>query len=31
MAEKLVKPDWDEFYEDVKSRDIQDPRLKKSK
>lgn len=31
MAEKLVKPDWDEFYEDVKTRDIQDPRLKKSK
>jgi len=31
MAEKLVKPDWDEFYEDVKSRDIQDPRLKKQK
>jgi hypothetical protein len=30
MAEKLVKPDWDEFYEDVKTRDIQDPRLKKS-
>jgi hypothetical protein len=29
MAEKLVKPDWDEFYKDVKSRDIQDPRLKK--
>ena len=28
MAEKLVKPDWDEFYKDVKSRDIQDPRLK---
>ena len=23
----LVKPDWDEFYKDVKSRDIQDPRL----
>jgi len=28
MAEKLVKPDWDEFYEDFKSRDIRDPRLK---
>ena len=30
MAEKMVKPDWDEFYRDVKSRDIQDPRLKKA-
>ena len=29
MAEKLVGDDWDEFYEQVKSRDIQDPRLKK--
>ena len=29
MAEKLVGSDWDEFYQDVKSRDIQDPRLKK--
>ena len=29
MAEKLVRDDWDEFYEDVKSRDIQDPRLKR--
>ena len=29
MAEKLVSDDWDEFYENVKSRDIQDPRLKK--
>jgi hypothetical protein len=29
MAEKLVGDDWEEFYEDVKSRDIQDPRLKK--
>jgi hypothetical protein len=28
MAEKLVGDDWDEFYKDVKSRDIQDPRLK---
>ena len=28
MAEKLVKPHWDEFYQDVKSRDIRDPRLK---
>jgi hypothetical protein len=27
MAEKLVKPDWDEFYKGVKGRDIQDPRL----
>jgi hypothetical protein len=27
MAEKLVKPDFDDFYEDVKTRDIQDPRL----
>ena len=28
MAEKLVKPDWDELYADVTARDIQDPRLK---
>ena len=28
MAEKLVKPDFDEFYDKVKSMDIQDPRLK---
>lgn len=28
MAEKLVKPDFDEFYDKVKSLDIQDPRLK---
>lgn len=28
MAEKLVKPDFDEFYERVKKLDIQDPRLK---
>lgn len=28
MAEKLVRPDFDEFYEDVKRRDINDPRLK---
>jgi hypothetical protein len=29
MAEKLVGDDWETFYEDVKQRDIQDPRLKK--
>jgi len=29
MAEKLVGDDWEEFYKDVKSRDIQDPRLQK--
>ena len=29
MAEKLVGDDWEEFYEDVKSRDINDPRLEK--
>jgi len=28
MAEKLVGDDWDEFYQDIKSRDINDPRLK---
>jgi len=28
MAEKLVGDDWQEFYDDVKSRDIKDPRLK---
>ena len=28
MAEKLVKPDFDEFYDNVKAQDIQDPRLK---
>jgi len=28
MAEKLVKPDFDEFYENVKKMDIDDPRLK---
>ena len=27
MAEKLVGDDWDEFYEDVKRKEIQDPRL----
>ena len=27
MAEKLVGDDFDEFLEDIKSRDIQDPRL----
>lgn len=27
MAEKLVKPDFDAFLEDIKSRDIRDPRL----
>ena len=30
MAEKLVQPDWDEFYARVKAMDIQDPRLKSS-
>jgi len=29
MAEKLVGDDWDEFYEEVKKRDIRDPRLKR--
>jgi hypothetical protein len=29
MAEKLVQPDFDEFYERVKKMKIQDPRLKK--
>lgn len=29
MAEKLVQPDFDEFYERVQKMDIQDPRLKK--
>jgi len=29
-AEKLVGDDWDEFYEEMKKRDIQDPRLKKN-
>jgi hypothetical protein len=28
MAEKLVKPDFDEFYARVKAMDIKDPRLK---
>jgi hypothetical protein len=31
MAEKLVDDDWDEFYKDIKSTDINDPRLKKQK
>ncbi len=29
MAEKLVGDDWDEFYNEVKNKDIRDPRLKK--
>ena len=27
MTEKLVKPDFDEFYEDIQSRELNDPRL----
>ena len=29
VAEKLVGDDWEEFYEEVQKKDIQDPRLKK--
>ena len=29
MAEKLVGDDFDEFYEEIKNKDINDPRLKK--
>lgn len=28
MAEKLVQPDWDDFYEQVQKMEIDDPRLK---
>jgi hypothetical protein len=31
MAEKLVQPDFEEFYEQVKSSDLNDPRLKSGK
>ncbi len=28
MTEKLVKPDFDEFYENIQSRELNDPRLR---
>ena len=27
MTEKLVRPDFDDFYKDIQSRELNDPRL----